>query len=113
MALKKKIEKDIERAKTQIEAYQANLALVKNPDNATKAFLGKANRDMFEITTQFKALESDQEKTKGSAKKAKGGDGGLFGNAGERNLEENKVDLNELKCIPWVMMCSQRGHPGR
>ena len=91
MALKEKIGSEIGRAKSQIEAFQTNLGLIREPQSVPfKAFLGKVSRDMFELTTKYKGLEAPKNKNVTEEN--------LFGNAEHREQEENKVNLHDMKC---------------
>ena len=107
MKLKERIGKEINRANSQIEAYEANLKLVSGPASTSfKAYLGKIKRDMFDINTSYKGLENEEHpvKSKGSSKKDKDTEGTLFGRAGEREHEEEKVDLGEMQTKQVIQM---------
>ncbi len=84
------MEKDIRKMRSQVEFYQANLLLVPEPQNAQyKPFLAQINKELFELTMGYKALEEVKpppEKT-------------LFGKASERERRETEAESN-LQLLP-------------
>ncbi len=96
---------------TQIEAYEANLKLVTgSAATSFKAYLGKIKKDMFEITSAYKGLESTEKpSSKNKKSRHKEPEGDLFGKAAEKEQEEAKVDLGQMSGMiffVWLFSCS-------